>query len=101
MHNDVEGTILANVWVIQDQVSAPQEGVGSNHTHLHVLRAAGGANAFGFEVSPDNGDEGQSFKLELRIPKDPEWASGSLRFVAIVWSSSNGNYSFENAQIIR
>lgn len=101
LHNEVQGTILANVWVIQEQVSSPQTGIGPTHTHLHVLRAAGGGNAFGFEVSPDNGNEGQSFKLELNIAKDPKWASGSLRFVAIVWSSLNGNYSFENAQIIR
>ncbi len=101
LHEEVEGTLLANVWVVQDQVSSPQEGIGPNHTHLYVLRAAGGSNAFGFEVSPDNGNRGQSFKLDLTIAKDSKWASGSLRFIAVVWSSSNGKYHFENAQIIR
>ena len=101
LHEEVEGTLLANVWVIQDQVSSPQEGIGPNHTHLNVLRAAGGSNAFGFEVSPDNGNKGQSFKLDVAIAKKDNWASENLRFVAAVWSSSNGNYLFENAQIIR
>ncbi len=101
LHEEVEGTLLANVWVVQDQVVSTQEGIGPNHTHLHVLRAAGGGNAFGFEVSPDNGSEGQSFKLDLSVAKDSKWGTGSLRFIAVVWSSSNGKYLFENAQIIR
>jgi len=92
------GEYYTNVYIVEDNVIANQSGqsTGANTSHQDVVRGAVDANTFGQLVVDGSAGMNMEVNHSYVIQTDPTWDIENLEFIAVVWSKSEGVYSFEN-----
>lgn len=86
-----------SLFVVEDEVSAPQDSRGPEDKHTKVLRTHFGESTFGELFSEEPIIANQEFEKTYRMPIDVNWNKENLEIAAIIWEKNGEEYRFVNA----
>ncbi len=93
-----QGDYYLGLYLVHDQLIAPQTGQGNNAVHRYVLRKSLFANHFGEPLAKGPIALGKTFETQATMIDVPE---GNLKVVGVIWNRrSDGKYLFFNANLI-
>lgn len=86
-----------SLFVVEDEVIAPQDSRGPEDKHTKVLRTHFGESTFGELFSEEPITVNQEFEKTYRMPIDVSWNKENLEIAAIIWEKNGEEYRFVNA----
>ena len=86
-----------SVYVIEDQVNAPQSSRGPEDRHSKVLRTHMGENTMGTLLSEDYINKDDEFQTTYTLEIDPDWNPEKLEIAAIIWEKRGDTYDVVNS----
>jgi len=93
-----QGDYHLGLYLVHDQLIAPQTGQGNNAVHRYLLRRSLFANHFGEPLAKGPIAAGKTFETQATITDVPE---GNVKVVAVIWNRrSDGKYLFFNANLV-
>lgn len=93
-----QGDYHLGLYLVHDQLIAPQSGQGNNAVHRYVLRRSLFANHFGEPLAKGPIAAGKTFETLATITDVTE---GNVKVVAVIWNRrSDGKYLFFNANLV-
>jgi hypothetical protein len=86
-----QGEYHLGIYLVENNVTANQTGIGANAVHQKLLRASFTTNAFGQLVSNTDITAGQEFNLSYSLPLD-EIDGHEYEVIGIIWKKEGSKY---------
>ncbi len=96
---DADANYYLGLYIVNDGYVGFQQNQGSNAEHEKVLVTAFTPTHFGEQLTTGGVTDGTTMDGSYSIAIDSEWDIEKLEVVAIIWSESNGVYTYENSNI--
>lgn len=96
---DADANYYLGLYIVNDGYVGFQQSQGANAEHEKVLVTAFTASHFGEQLTTGAVTDGTTMDGSYNIAIDSEWDVEKLEVVAIIWSESNGVYTYVNSNI--
>ncbi len=96
---DANANYYLGLYIVNDGYVGFQQSQGSNAEHEKVLVTAFTPSHFGEQLTTGAVTDGTTIDGAYSIAIDSEWDIEKLEVVSIIWSESNGVYTYENSNI--
>ncbi|MFK7807888.1 MAG: Omp28-related outer membrane protein, partial [Saprospiraceae bacterium] len=93
---EADGEYYLGVYVIEDDVEAPQAPSNNITMHSNVLRTGLSTDHFGVALASGTIAVDTETELEFSIDINSDWNMENVTMASIIWKSENGAYTFVN-----
>ena len=94
---DTTGEYYLSVILIENDVVAPQNGIGNEAHHMDVLRASMSPSVFGVTLASGAIRAHSVIDKTFSITLDPSWKKEDLSVACLIWKKEGSAYSYVNA----
>ncbi|MCO5250063.1 MAG: Omp28-related outer membrane protein [Candidatus Kapabacteria bacterium] len=95
--DDASGEFYLAVMLIEDEVVAPQAGIGNNAVHHNVFRGAVTSSVFGELISEVDITKDAIFEKNYEFTLNSNWNKDKIKPILTIWKKIDGKHTFVNA----